>query len=61
MTEEYWPNRNQNLFSDTSDGWIFNACLHFGVDMSHGYTEGYRRAGEVLFKYIDNQDGGFED
>lgn len=32
--------------------WTLNACLNWGMDPWHAYSEGYRRAAEVLTEYV---------
>lgn len=36
----------------TNSGSEYNACLNFLPDMSHGYIEGYKSAGEILADFV---------
>ncbi len=39
------------LFAPGAD-WRLNACLNWGIDTWYAYSEGYRRAAEVVTEYV---------
>lgn len=39
----------------TNSGSQYNACLNFLPEMSYGYIEGYRSAGEILADYVTDK------
>lgn len=45
-----WPSKGDALF--TSDGGWNTACLGWSANQWYGYTEGYRRAAEILVQHV---------
>jgi hypothetical protein len=55
MSQEFpWPQPGDVLFSE--DGGWWNACVGWTPFQWYGYSEGYRRAAEVLVKHVTETD-----
>lgn len=47
-----WPVAGTSFFSQAEADWWNNACLGWSTNQWIGYTEGYRRATELLLKHV---------